>query len=184
VNTYTQVTPGATIRDGEVYGPHASSHDEPSSQSFASYNRTLALEPKLVLKLLVGWPLILLVTFISYVPWFAAIYLMIDQTFFLHPGLNRLESVVFWFASPQRIIWHAVARVIRAVCTPLIHLSLGILVKRMMGLNREGPASENTQWSLLRRYVNSTLLSRGALRDAFSILGTHYEATSVCLIFK
>ena len=33
---------------------------------------------------------------------------------------------------------------------------------------------------LLRRYVNQALLSQHTLKRAFDVLGTHYEATSVC----
>lgn len=135
----------------------------------------------MALKVFIGWPLIFLVKFAAYIPWFAAIYLMIDETVFVHPELNRLEAVIFWFSTPERIMWHAVARIIRVICTPLLHLCLSIAVKRIMGLNSEGLASDCGQWSHLRRYVSSILLSRSALKDAFGILGTHYEATSVSL---
>ena len=44
------------------------------------------------------------------VPWFAAIWLMMHNTNFLAPHLNAVESVIYWFADPQRVIWHAVSR--------------------------------------------------------------------------
>ena len=65
INTYTYVSPGAQIPDSEVYGPHASSHDDPSPKSYAAYNKTLQKEPILLLRLLVGWPIIATVTFVS-----------------------------------------------------------------------------------------------------------------------
>jgi hypothetical protein len=70
--------------------------------------------------------------------------------------------------------------IIRAVATPLLQLILGIIVKRSLGLNREGPASSTTQWALIKRYINSSLLAQHTLKNAFDIIGTHYEMTSVC----
>src|SRR6202044_747748 len=70
--------------------------------------------------------------------------------------------------------------IIRAIATPLLQLILGIIVKRCLGLNHEGPASSTTEYTLIKRYVNSSLLSQQTLRRAFDIIGTHYEMTSVC----
>lgn len=69
--------------------------------------------------------------------------------------------------------------IVRAIVTPLVQLVLGIIVKRVMGLNREILSSNTTQWTLVKRYINSSLLSQMALKRAFDVLGTHYEMTSV-----
>ncbi|KAF5338042.1 hypothetical protein D9758_014244 [Tetrapyrgos nigripes] len=179
INTYTQISPGAIVPENTVYGPHSSSLEQPSPQKFAAYNRTLFLEPHWLLKLLIAWPIIGLVMLASYVPWFAVLYLMLQETSILQQGLNSLESVIYWFASPDRILYHAIARMVRATITPLVQLLLGILVKRIFGLNKESSATEASQFSLLRRYINSNLLSQQCLKRAFSILGTHYEVVSV-----
>ncbi|KAF7975489.1 hypothetical protein HWV62_9405 [Athelia sp. TMB] len=179
VNTYTALSPGAVVKDGEVFGPHASSFDDPSHKSSAAFNRALFRQPSNWMLVFFAWPLIFFVMFASYVPWFAAIWLMMHNTNFLAPHLNAVESVIYWFADPQRVIWHAVSRIIRAIAVPLLRLVLGILVKRAMGLNKEGPAAAQTQWTLTKRYVNSVLLSQFDLKRAFDILGTHYEMTSV-----
>lgn len=65
VNVYTNISPGANIADGAVYGPHASSYDSPSPNSYAAYNRTMLSDPSLLLRILVAWPIISIVTFIS-----------------------------------------------------------------------------------------------------------------------
>lgn len=65
VNTYTQLSPGANIPDGAVYGPHASSHDDPSHKSSAASNRTLFKQPQWYLQLLFAWPIIIIVKFAS-----------------------------------------------------------------------------------------------------------------------
>ncbi|KIP01343.1 hypothetical protein PHLGIDRAFT_17261 [Phlebiopsis gigantea 11061_1 CR5-6] len=179
INTYTQIAPGARIAADSVWGPHASSHEHPSPPAFVKYNRTTFRTPALWLRLLVGLPIIGLVMFVAYVPWLAALYGMISSTSILQPGLNSVESVVFWFATPRRIAFHALARILRVVATPVVQVALGIAVKRLMGLNPEGAMPDATEWQLLRRYVNQTLLSQHTLKHAFDVLGTHYEATSI-----
>ena len=129
VNTYTQLAPGANIPDGAVYGPQASSHDDPSHKSSAASNRALFKQPEWYLQLLFAWPLILIVQLVSCtllllmvsfqmllrmstidIPWFIVIWLMVQTTFVPRPHLNSVESIIYWFASPQRIGWHALSR--------------------------------------------------------------------------
>jgi hypothetical protein len=153
-------------------------------------------EPHLLLKLFVAWPVIFFVYFVSCefahfflsrfnnnfadIPWFSAVWLMMYETDMLKDNLNALESVVVWFATPERVFYHALSRIVRALVTPLLQLALGILVKRMFGLNKATSIySQPSQLALLRRYINSHTLSKSALRSAFSILGTHYEVVSV-----
>ncbi|KAJ7075250.1 acetyl-CoA synthetase-like protein [Mycena belliarum] len=179
VNTFTQISPGAVIAARRVYGPHASAHDAPSPRAHAAFNRTLLPEPSAWLKFLVAWPVMGLVYFLSYLPWFIALWLMVTEVTIVTDQLNALEAVVDWFAAPERVAYHALSRVARAVLTPIVQLVLGILVKRLFGLNKEGSTADATEWALLRRYINSRLLSKSGLKSAFSILGTHYEVVSV-----
>ncbi|KAK7050753.1 peroxisomal-coenzyme a synthetase [Favolaschia claudopus] len=180
INTYTQIAPGSFIPDGAVYGPHASSHDPSSPESFAAFNRPMIPEPNFWLKHFVAWPIIFLVSFVSYIPWFIVIWLMTHETDIFQGSENDLESVIDWFANPERVSYHALSRIVRALVTPLLQLLLGILVKRIFGLNRATSVySQPTQLALLRRYINSHTLSRRILRSSFAILGTHYEIVSV-----
>jgi hypothetical protein len=65
VNTYTVVSPGTAISDEMVYGPHASSYDEPSPASYAAYNRTMVPSPNWFLRTFIAWPIIIVVWIIS-----------------------------------------------------------------------------------------------------------------------
>ncbi|THH02453.1 hypothetical protein EW026_g448 [Hermanssonia centrifuga] len=179
INTYTQIAPGANIPEGTVFGPHASSHEQPSPESFVQYNRTVFKQPNAILKFFVGFPIIFLIVFISYIPWLLAIYGMINSTSIQEHGLNSVESVINWFANPVRVGFHIFARMLRVVVAPIFQVFFGIIVKRLMGLNQEGTIEGASQWSLLRRYVNSVLLSQYTLKHAFDVLGTHYEMTSI-----
>ncbi|KAI0363536.1 acetyl-CoA synthetase-like protein [Pilatotrama ljubarskyi] len=179
INTYTQVAPGAVIPDGAVYGPHASSHDEPSPNNLANANSAVVAEPHWALKLFVAGPIIFIVKVAAHIPWFAALFILLAQP--PPPGNlgSELERVIVWFASPDRVAWHSLARIVRVIFPPVLQIIFGIIIKRLMGLNREGPAAQESQWSLLRRYINHSLLSQKALKRAYDIIGSHYEMTSV-----
>ena len=178
VNTLTQVSPGARLADGTVWGPQASSHEEPSSDAYAAFNRSAGPRPSLWLIIFVGIPIKYLVTLICYVPWVAALFMLLSQPFAFNKH-DSVKGVIAWFAYPRRIGWHYVARIVRNSMPPLINVILGIIVKRSFGLNREGSMRNATELSLLRRWFNTELLSQPQLRRAFAILGTHYEMTSV-----
>lgn len=178
INTYTQIAPDTEIADSQVLGPHASSYDEPSDPSFAMYNSAAIPRPQGFFTWVAIYIFLCIFKLITYIPWFVAIYIMIQETILQVQGLNSLESVIWWFADPERVLWHAVGRVMRAVIQPLLQVFLGIIFKRLMGLNREGLHADSSQWSITRRYINSQTLSQSALRRAFDILGTHYHMTT------
>ncbi|TBU29893.1 acetyl-CoA synthetase-like protein [Dichomitus squalens] len=178
VNTYTQIAPGATVPDGAVYGPHASSYDAPSPPSHAQYGRSAVPSPHWAPRIFFAYPVIIIVKIVSYAPWFAALYLLVSQ-----PGpkgdLNSAERVIVWFSLPRRVAWHAFARIIRVILPPILQLVIGIIVKRIMGLNSEGRAADASQWVLTRRFINQHLLNQYAMKRAFDIIGSHYETTSI-----
>lgn len=178
VNTFTQISPGARLADGTVWGPQSSSHEEPSNDAYAAYNRNAVPTPSVFLIAFVGVPILTVIRIICYVPWFAALFMLLSQPFeFNHH--DSVKGVVAWFAYPRRIGWHYVARIVRNLMPPLINLVLGIVLKRAMGVNREGSMRNATQLSLFRRWLNNQLLSQPNIRRAMAILGTHYEMTSV-----
>ena len=65
INTYTVIAPGSSIPDAAVYGPHASSHDDPSPPSYAAYNQLNVRQPHVLLKVFVAWPVISFVYIVS-----------------------------------------------------------------------------------------------------------------------
>ncbi|TRM58785.1 hypothetical protein BD626DRAFT_437806 [Schizophyllum amplum] len=181
LNTYTQVSPSTVIPDGTVLGPHASSHEAPSPDAYAGYNRSALEGPHVLLQLFIGWPIIGLVALFAHVPWFAMLYLMFEDTQIWRIGGNPLQAVIFWFAEPQRVMYHIFARVVRTVVTPVISLVLGIIVKRTLGLQRPCDAKRFTQYQRLRRWINMQLVSDRQIKRAAHVFGTHYEMVSVIM---
>lgn len=178
VNTYTDISPGARLADGTVWGPQSSSHETPSPDSYAAYNRTNVPEPNVLIKLIFGVPIIFVVRVVSYIPWFAALFLLLDRDF-PFDSHDSVKGVIRWYSWPPRIGYHFLARVIRNLLPPLINLVLGILVKRVIGFNRAGSMRNASQLVLFRRWLTGQLLSQRQLKQAFGLLGTHYEMTSV-----
>jgi acetyltransferase-like isoleucine patch superfamily enzyme len=178
INSFTQLAPGTVVEDGQVLGPHASSYDNPSGASYVKYNRGAVPRPQGFFTWFAIYIFLALFKFVTCIPWLAAIYVMIRETVVRGQDLNNLESVIWWFANPQRVLWHAVARIMRVVASPLLQLLLGIIFKRLMGLQREGLRENASRWSIIRRYINSQTLSQSALHRAFEILGAHYEVTT------
>ncbi|WFD31272.1 putative NRPS-like protein biosynthetic cluster [Malassezia sp. CBS 17886] len=178
VNTYTYISPGARLADGTVWGPQSSSHEPPAPDSYAAYNQKAVPDPNILLKLFIGYPIIVLVRIISYVPWFAALFLLLAQPFNF-TNHDSLESVIAWYAFPHRIGYHFLARIVRKILPPLINLVLGIIIKRILGFNRAGSMRNASQLALFRRWMTLQLLSRHHIKRALDVLGTHYEMTSV-----
>ncbi|KAH9848993.1 acetyl-CoA synthetase-like protein [Lenzites betulinus] len=178
VNTYTTISPGAIVPESAVYGPHSSSFDEPSPDDYNQLNRTETPEPHWFLKIFFAGPIIFIVVFISYLPWFAALAGLLTQTIG-SDGLSNLEAIIRWFASPTRIGWHVLARICREIFPSVIQVFLGIIVKRTLGLHKPMLVSEMTQWTLVRRYINNALLDQKTIKSAFDLIGSHYETTSI-----
>jgi hypothetical protein len=179
INTYTQIAPGATIPSGIVYGPHASSLEQPSPPEHAQYNRSFIRQPHWLLKLLIAYPVFFVVTVIANIPWFFCLWGMVKTTRLIQPGVPPMVSVILWFSAPKRVAFHILSRITRNTVVPILQLILGLIVKRMFGLNRECTAAEASQLAVLRRFINGTLLSQIKMKNAFSILGSHYEVVSV-----
>ncbi|TBU54902.1 acetyl-CoA synthetase-like protein [Dichomitus squalens] len=177
ISAHTQISPGAAIPDGAIYGPHASSYDEPSPNTHAQFGRAAIPDPHWAPRLFVAYPVIVLVKIVSYAPWVAALYLFVMHS--SAGNLTAVERVIVWFSSPARVAWHAFARIVRLTCTPVLQLILGIVVKRIMGLNSEVYAEDASQWALTRRFINLHLLSTHAMKRAFDITGSQPETISI-----
>ncbi|KAG7094621.1 putative NRPS-like protein biosynthetic cluster [Marasmius oreades] len=178
INTMTQITPGSSIPENSVYGPQSSSFEGPSPSMFSVYNRKAIAQLHWALRYFVAWPIIVIVDYVSLIPWFVMLWLMFDLTFIVIEREEPLITVIVWFANPTRVAFHIAAKAVKAVVVPLLRLGLGLMLKRILGLNTECRGTPS-QMSLFRQFVNSKLLSQKKLRDAFSILGAHYEVVSI-----
>lgn len=182
INDYTEIAPGTVIPEKTVWGPQASSNDQPSPTMFKDYNKHLLSSPNKINRLLVAYPILALAHGLCYVPWLAAIYFMARFSDMRVSNLNSVASVAFWFSKPMTIAYFALAQVLRVVARPLLQIILGILIKRVMGIYRKAPqsAAHVGQWALTTKYICRSLLSRECLNGAFDVVGGHPVIISVC----
>ena len=117
----------------------------------------------------------------SDIPWIFVIYAMSGRQSQFKRDTGSIEGVIRWFASPNRLVYFMLSLIIRALVIPFIRLALGIMIKRLLGLNMESKSLDSSQMALLRRYINSMILSEDTLNNIFKILGVHYDAVSVNL---
>jgi len=69
---------------------------------------------------------------------------------FKRDTLNDFAAVIRWFALPNRLMYYIFSAIIRALIIPLIRLGLGIMIKRLLGLNVESKFWNSSQTILLR----------------------------------
>ncbi|CAF3236203.1 unnamed protein product [Rotaria sp. Silwood2] len=184
-----RLSPGATIPDGTRIGPLSSSYK--ISTSSATEQEPLPSSPtifNIVFQLLLGWPVVILVTMLSYIPWIALLPLLTDRS--SHSmGLHSIMSIIYYFAHGKRVAFHLVALIARDTISPYIYIVCCILVKRLIiGKFREHEQEEQKstyrsnikrQIHLLRHWLMQKLLPGGDLNGFSRLVGTHYELISV-----
>ncbi|KAI8093662.1 uncharacterized protein BX664DRAFT_261054 [Halteromyces radiatus] len=185
------VASGSHLPSGTVMGPLTSSHsndvktggsahiDTPEGMAYADLCRTNFPQPHLLLQLLVGWPLIVIINFIAYIPWFAVIYLLTAEVFFEKQTANQFTEVILYFAEPERVGYHFLAVVVRDNIVPFLYLFVVIIFKRLViGKFKPGPRRHD-QISLMRFWLMEKLLPGGDFHGVTKRLGTHYELVSI-----
>lgn len=191
------VVAGTTLAPGTAMAPITStfsrqlnagdgasaSIDTPQGMALADLSYTTFPLPHIVLRALVGYPLILVVNLLSNFPWLAVMYLLTNETFFLKGATassSRFSELIIYFASPKRVGYHFLAVAVRKTIVPILYLFLVILVKRcVIGEFKAGPRRHD-QMTLMRFWLMSKLLPPGDnLQGVASILGTHYEPISM-----
>ncbi|SAL96550.1 hypothetical protein [Absidia glauca] len=185
------VASGSHLPSGTVMGPLTSSHsydvktggsahlDTPEGMAYADLCRTNFPSPHLLLQLLVGWPLIIIINFISFIPWFGVIYLLTAEVFFENATANQFTEVILYFAEPERVGYHFLAVVVRDNVVPFLYLFAVIIFKRLFIGKFKAGARRRDQLSLLRFWLMEKLLPGGDLGGVTKRLGTHYELVSM-----
>ena len=184
IGTNARLSPGATVSDGVQVGPLSSSY-EMNSTANTEQSSTIS-KPKTVnfiFKLLFGWPVILAVSILSYIPWIGAIYLLVDQTD--SPiELNEFISVIYFFADGKRVGFHLVAAVARDIMHPFIYVAGCIIVKRIFigkfhEQNNKFKTKIAREFHLLKHWLMKELLPGRDLHGITHLIGTHYELVSI-----
>lgn len=182
VNTKTVIAPGAYVPAGTVFPPLSSSYElRDSNEEFRYISRARVANPNVLLKIFVGFPILLIIYCAGMFPWVVVIWAMTRQFYFYEYMIPTLMGqVLFYFGSIHRILWHALAVVCRDTVSPFIRLAVAIIIKwTIVGRFKANSDKELTQWDKFEHWLMYTIFGDGTLCGTYRLLGSHYEATSV-----
>ena len=177
------VAPGAVVDDDMNIGPQSSSHElQDCRLANRKYNRQLIPSPPAWVLYIFGYPLVALVTAISWLPWLFVVMSICEASVVGHwwsGPLRNVEDVIDWWTKPQRILFFFGSCVARQCGAPPIHLLLTILIKRY-AIGKFTPATGEEFLSVkyrFRYWIMKELLP-GAMRIT-KLVGSHYEIVSI-----
>jgi len=173
---------GATLLEGTCVGPLSSSHELCDARPENRKNcRPLRALPPLWLKMLCGWPILLVQRALTLAPVLLLMVHMATSEWYVD-SFTCIQDGVEYIATPERmgylfgfIILH------RTVC-PCLALAYAIVVKRcIIGAFKPTPQGEEpnvSSWQLFRPWLLARLIPDAHLCGVTKLLGRHYEAIS------
>eukprot|EP00854_Cymbomonas_tetramitiformis_P008380 gene8380-9959_t len=130
IATRCVLTPGCHVRPNTYLPPNCSSAElKDSDPKFAKLDPSRFSGPPMYLKLLVGWPIVIVVNLIANSPWLAIIHLAVQPLKHERDMEDFLDTVA-WFIMPTRIVYSIILRVTKETVVPFIYLGCVILIKR------------------------------------------------------
>jgi acyl-CoA synthetase (AMP-forming)/AMP-acid ligase II/acetyltransferase-like isoleucine patch superfamily enzyme/acyl carrier protein len=178
----TVIAPGTNLPEDVCLGVNSSSWEWKEAQT-SNYDQLASrvAEPHFLLWAIIGLPILLGVKLVSLLPWLGAISgLRISHS--PTAGEDMMLYLVSWFANPVRVGYHFLARIMGALFTPFVYLSVVIILKvltdAVLGKIRPGPKASRSQLDKLRMTILSELLPQGNLFEVTGFFGIHYEMTS------
>ncbi|KAI8842208.1 hypothetical protein BJ741DRAFT_698104 [Chytriomyces cf. hyalinus JEL632] len=132
----------------------------------------------------IGLPILGLVKLVSFIPWMACIYWLVQFPFFsdsfdpAFDNLSKFAQFVMHQCEPYRIGIHILASVARFVVCPFVELGMVILVKRLVIGKFTAGQRRNTPWELVKHWTMQKVNGHGALCGVYDLLGRHYSSIS------
>ncbi|KAI9326101.1 acetyl-CoA synthetase-like protein [Zopfochytrium polystomum] len=189
LNAKCVVAPGHRVPSGTVLPPLSSSYEiQDAHDEFAPYCRATQPAPHFLAKAFVGFPIVALVTFFSYLPWLGVIYRMASMPFdYGDLNLSIMGHIIVYFAADFRVAYHMLAMAVKHTVSPFLKLFAAILVKRyVVGKFQPGPCAsaggpppQQEQSVLIKRWIMDQLLGDGDLCGVYHLVGRHYGIISV-----
>ncbi|KAK3238771.1 hypothetical protein CYMTET_51249, partial [Cymbomonas tetramitiformis] len=181
IATRCVLTPGCHVRPNTYLPPNCSSAElKDSDPKFAKLDPSRFSGPPMYLKLLVGWPIVIVVNLIANSPWLAIIHLAVQPLKHERDMEDFLDTVA-WFIMPTRIVYSIILRVTKETVVPFIYLGCVILIKRsIIGKFVPGDRGPTAPSRVLFNYwLMATLLPDEKLAGVLPLLGAHWEYVSI-----
>jgi len=178
------VASGATLADNVHIGPQSSSHEVgDASISNRKYCRPLYSQPPLFLMLFLGFPILAIVTIVSYLPWYLVLRTMENEARtqgWYKEDIKTLYDAFVWWCKPQRLPFYFVLRILRKIVVPPIQLLQAIIIKNVV-IGRFEPCEKEqleSPWNRFRYWLMKALLNGTDLCGVAPLVGKHYEIIS------
>ncbi|KAI8666877.1 Carrier domain-containing protein [Fusarium sp. Ph1] len=178
------VAPGSELPPNTCLGFNSSSWEmEDADEAYRDQLPGQARKPHWLLQCLFTMPLKLVAWFLTLVPWMAGLIGMVIQK--PSESNSPLRGIINWFAEPERVGYHYLALVLKALFGPFFLFGFTVIVKGVLDavFGKADPDSAQSQGAVTTWRVNLTkaLCPVPRLHDVTSMFGQHYEATSVAL---
>lgn len=173
----TVVGPQTTTYTREMCGNGSSAHkDTAEGAKLRDLCRETFRQPHLIVEYLIGWPTVILTQFMAHIPWFCCLYLLMKGGRVRKS--SNLAEIVLYFATPNRIGYFILAKIVRRYVVQFLYIILVVLIKRLIiGEFKAGPRKTD-QLSLMRYWLMKQLLSLEKWQLVTAIVGSHYEGMS------
>jgi acetyltransferase-like isoleucine patch superfamily enzyme len=184
IGAKSTIAPGAVIPPDTHVGPLSSSHElEDSSPKNKEYCRPLSLGPPLHLMIFIGAPILLVVTLISYMPWYLLILNMehsARNNGWYMDDINTIVDAFSWWCTPKRLPYYFVLRILRRTVVPPIKLAAVIFVKKFFigKFKQQDKERMNKPWNRFRYWLMANLMDGSDLCGVAYLVGRHYEIIS------
>jgi acyl-CoA synthetase (AMP-forming)/AMP-acid ligase II/acetyltransferase-like isoleucine patch superfamily enzyme/acyl carrier protein len=177
----TIVAPGTQVPENTCLGMKSSSW-EGKENTEANYDQLQSRipGPHWAVWIVFGIPITILLHILSLLPWIAGLY-----------GLNVADPpegsdvtlfLVGWFASPTRVAFHFLARVLHVVFSPIVFLAVVIVLKHLMdavfGKIKPSSTIKRRHIDRFRMALFKELIPNGHIGEVTGFFGLHYEITS------
>jgi acetyltransferase-like isoleucine patch superfamily enzyme len=177
------VAPGSIIPPETCIGPNSSSWEmKDATESNRDLSPTKIPKPHFIWNI-ITIPIQMVVRFISMLPWMGGLVGLVIQ----EPDASKsmISSVIKWFASPNRVGFHYLARVLGYTAGVVVYFLLAVIIKRTLdaffGKMRPGPAKGRSEFQKFRMNLMSTLIPAGDISAVTEFFGSHYETTSMAV---
>ncbi len=185
IGVKSTVAAGAELPSGTCIGPLSSSHEaEDAEAHYRDYARPGFMGPPAYLMVLVGFPILLFVAAVSYVPWYFGLKVMVHNARALGWYDAKITSVYGafqWWVTPERLWYYFMIRIIRRCLIPPVEVLISILIKRLI-VGKFQPMDyeeKRKPWNRFRYWLMTKLLPGGGLGQVASLVGSHYEVISI-----
>jgi non-ribosomal peptide synthetase-like protein len=182
VNSRTIVTSGTAIQPKSCLPAQSSCHEAAADadECYRQECRSGFPKPSLLSKVLVGWPVVMAIKLIGFLPYLLLICWVYGGSLIDISGsrFSSLWSVILWFADPWRLMAYILLRPVKTVLMPIWRTLVLITCKRFVVGKFEPGRWSNTQWGCLQLFIMEKLVSHD-FYGLYGLLGRHYSTISL-----